>query len=166
MIKMKKQFKISKNSSLSKTKIFGDLSPEEQIKNAEEYKDEITPHKIQTPCLLEQDEIDELFKDNSPPICNTSNNKPNKIFIDNSSRLCQICGKPFTYIGDIIPGEPKSYCEGHNADLEIPSVYPMKMGWKCPKCGSIWSPTVSGCSKCNNQNKINFDCLNIQEVKK
>lgn len=25
---------------------------------------------------------------------------------------------------------------------------PIKLGWKCPKCGSIYSPDVSECPKC------------------
>lgn len=33
----------------------------------------------------------------------------------------------------------------------IPSLNATHMqGWICPKCGSVWGPTIPGCFKCNN----------------
>lgn len=40
---------------------------------------------------------------------------------------------------------------GISNDISIPITTPIAppSGWKCPKCGNVWSPTVPGCFKCN-----------------
>lgn len=41
-----------------------------------------------------------------------------KYVIGENGHICSICGKPFIYIGDIIPGQPVPYCEGHGIHKE------------------------------------------------
>ena len=56
---------------------------------------------------------------------------------------CPKCGKPYTYIGDVV-GDPKSYiCQ---CDVNIPSVFGVHLqGWECPRCHQINAPFVQKC---------------------
>ena len=44
-----------------------------------------------------------------------------------------------------------SQCRNHLQQSRNTGIdYGMQSGWKCPQCGKVWAPWVSGCYHCNN----------------
>lgn len=74
--------------------------------------------------------------------------------------LCNKCGKPYVYVGDVPPNgfmtgsEPYCTC---NENKHIFKTYSDKgnifisneKGWICPKCNKVFSPSIIECIYCN-----------------
>ena len=92
-----------------------------------------------------------------------------------STVLCPNCGSDDTYINDglVLTTAPPQYsykcqkCNHHwssyaynrkylgtclNYNPPKINEYPVSMGWICPKCGGVYSPTMYYCMKCTNLN--------------
>jgi len=53
---------------------------------------------------------------------------------------CRICGKELT------SADVDGVC--WPCKNRVPSV-PLQFGWQCPRCGSVYSPTVTECWRCS-----------------
>lgn len=62
----------------------------------------------------------------------------------NGSGICPKCGKPYTYVGDIIEGSPKPYCTCNQDNWKI-SFSTLNTGWICPVCGRGVNPNLTSC---------------------
>ena len=64
-----------------------------------------------------------------------------KTTINRTGWICSYCGK-FVWGGEfhLCPFYPKT---------NWGSGQPDDKGWECPKCGSVYSPTVHECWRCN-----------------
>lgn len=93
---------------------------------------------------------------------------------DAGSNLCPRCGKPYIYVGDIIGNIEDYVCtcgkeDGIFSGGYVPSdktftfefddfkIVPTRSkGWECPKCGRVFSPSVSECPYCNSSKKGDY----------
>ena len=75
--------------------------------------------------------------------------------------LCNKCGKPYIYVGDVPSNgftkglEPYCTCNENNYNLnrDLSNVFISgNQGWVCPKCNRVFSPSVFECVYCNNIN--------------
>jgi len=79
--------------------------------------------------------------------------------------LCDKCGKPYIYVGDVPPGgftkglEPYCTCNENkytmNRDLNNIFISGER-GWICPKCGKVFSPSIIECIYCNGTHTLSF----------
>ncbi len=58
----------------------------------------------------------------------------------NFMNICFICGKPKT--------SSEHKCESTLKPKEK-KLFGENLGWQCPQCGNIYSPSVKNCTKCN-----------------
>lgn len=57
---------------------------------------------------------------------------------------CPFCGKRYTSAG----------CDCHAPYKQEKLITNPHNGWTCPKCGSVYAPFVSECSRCNGPLKV------------
>lgn len=68
--------------------------------------------------------------------------------------ICPKCHKPY---GGLMPNDHDStavleFCNCPPEPIHISS--PFGYGWICPKCGAVYSPTMTECSRCSPPPKI------------
>jgi uncharacterized OB-fold protein len=77
------------------------------------------------------------------------------------------CGECGRWI--IVEQDHFDVCTYKNRGVEVVSgyvdLYSSNKGWECPKCGSVWSPTTVGCTKCNSSSReVTCDCNNERNI--
>jgi len=75
-----------------------------------------------------------------------------------TSGICPNCYKPYSYVGDIV-GDMCNYICCCNVTRRVkppskPTPHPpfgkdKQLGWVCPKCGKVISPSIFECYSCN-----------------
>jgi len=68
-------------------------------------------------------------------------------------------GNPYPYeyyVGDPPPFQWPSYWPHYVPTTPYYYSAPMRMGWVCPKCGCVYSPDWTYCTRCNTQFGVTY----------
>lgn len=73
--------------------------------------------------------------------------------------ICPKCGKPYMYIGDPVDNLEDLICTCGRKKNNDNEQYFYQIGWICPKCGRVFSPSTTECPYCNLRNNDNNEYL-------